>query len=161
MKILNLTLFSYFFPKVCKQIWLGLFDDRSSAIPDFRDPQKVKEFLQEKYEKKRWWVDVESLPNHSCGPGLIDTVKVDRQNRRNWMMVGRYSLITFWLFIRLGFQKPWLVLYLRASMSSSKQPFLTMWRLLPRKASDLSEFSAKFLRCFSPVMLLSFQFLFL
>lgn len=43
-----------FFPKVCKQIWLGLFDDRSSAIPDFRDPQKVKEFLQEKYEKKRW-----------------------------------------------------------------------------------------------------------
>ncbi|KAM5163899.1 arf-GAP domain and FG repeat-containing protein 1 isoform 7-T7 [Mantella aurantiaca] len=39
--------------EVCKQIWLGLFDDRSSAIPDFRDPQKVKEFLQEKYEKKR------------------------------------------------------------------------------------------------------------
>ncbi|NXS21615.1 AGFG1 protein, partial [Mystacornis crossleyi] len=31
--------------EVCKQIWLGLFDDRSSAIPDFRDPQKVKEFL--------------------------------------------------------------------------------------------------------------------
>ncbi|XP_037704766.1 arf-GAP domain and FG repeat-containing protein 1 isoform X6 [Choloepus didactylus] len=42
--------------EVCKQIWLGLFDDRSSAIPDFRDPQKVKEFLQEKYEKKRWYV---------------------------------------------------------------------------------------------------------
>ncbi|XP_064372957.1 arf-GAP domain and FG repeat-containing protein 1 isoform X3 [Dromaius novaehollandiae] len=45
--------------KVCKQIWLGLFDDRSSAIPDFRDPQKVKEFLQEKYEKKRWYVPPE------------------------------------------------------------------------------------------------------
>nr|XP_009487107.1 PREDICTED: arf-GAP domain and FG repeat-containing protein 1-like [Pelecanus crispus] len=44
---------------VCKQIWLGLFDDRSSAIPDFRDPQKVKEFLQEKYEKKRWYVPPE------------------------------------------------------------------------------------------------------
>ncbi|XP_069474322.1 arf-GAP domain and FG repeat-containing protein 1 isoform X11 [Ambystoma mexicanum] len=42
--------------EVCKQIWLGLFDDRSSTIPDFRDPQKVKEFLQEKYEKKRWYV---------------------------------------------------------------------------------------------------------
>ncbi|XP_047577157.1 arf-GAP domain and FG repeat-containing protein 1 isoform X10 [Lutra lutra] len=45
--------------EVCKQIWLGLFDDRSSAIPDFRDPQKVKEFLQEKYEKKRWYVPPE------------------------------------------------------------------------------------------------------
>ncbi|XP_010013427.1 PREDICTED: arf-GAP domain and FG repeat-containing protein 1 [Nestor notabilis] len=45
--------------RVCKQIWLGLFDDRSSAIPDFRDPQKVKEFLQEKYEKKRWYVPPE------------------------------------------------------------------------------------------------------
>ncbi|XP_029471068.1 arf-GAP domain and FG repeat-containing protein 1 isoform X9 [Rhinatrema bivittatum] len=45
--------------EVCKQIWLGLFDDRSSSIPDFRDPQKVKEFLQEKYEKKRWYVPPE------------------------------------------------------------------------------------------------------
>uniref|UniRef100_A0ACB8FAC6 ArfGAP with FG repeats 1 n=1 Tax=Sphaerodactylus townsendi TaxID=933632 RepID=A0ACB8FAC6_9SAUR len=48
-----------FHEEVCKQIWLGLFDDRSSAIPDFRDPQKVKEFLQEKYEKKRWYVPPE------------------------------------------------------------------------------------------------------
>uniref|UniRef100_A0A8C5QTQ5 Arf-GAP domain-containing protein n=1 Tax=Leptobrachium leishanense TaxID=445787 RepID=A0A8C5QTQ5_9ANUR len=44
---------------VCKQIWLGLFDERSSSVPDFRDPQKVKEFLQEKYEKKRWYVPPE------------------------------------------------------------------------------------------------------
>ncbi|ELK32564.1 Arf-GAP domain and FG repeat-containing protein 1 [Myotis davidii] len=50
---------SYGSEQVCKQIWLGLFDDRSSAIPDFRDPQKVKEFLQEKYEKKRWYVPPE------------------------------------------------------------------------------------------------------
>uniref|UniRef100_A0A8C5MFY0 Arf-GAP domain-containing protein n=1 Tax=Leptobrachium leishanense TaxID=445787 RepID=A0A8C5MFY0_9ANUR len=41
---------------VCKQIWLGLFDERSSSVTDFRDQQKVKEFLQEKYEKKRWYV---------------------------------------------------------------------------------------------------------
>ncbi|XP_036392097.1 arf-GAP domain and FG repeat-containing protein 1a isoform X3 [Megalops cyprinoides] len=45
--------------EVCKQIWLGLYDDRTSAIPDFREPQKVKEFLQEKYEKKRWFVPPE------------------------------------------------------------------------------------------------------
>ncbi|XP_061575145.1 arf-GAP domain and FG repeat-containing protein 1a isoform X8 [Cololabis saira] len=45
--------------EVCKQIWLGLYDDRSSPVPDFREPQKVKEFLQEKYEKKRWYVPPE------------------------------------------------------------------------------------------------------
>ncbi|XP_062872678.1 arf-GAP domain and FG repeat-containing protein 1a isoform X1 [Trichomycterus rosablanca] len=42
--------------EVCKQIWLGLYDDRTTSVPDFREPQKVKEFLQEKYEKKRWYV---------------------------------------------------------------------------------------------------------
>uniref|UniRef100_A0A8C6SG99 ArfGAP with FG repeats 1a n=1 Tax=Neogobius melanostomus TaxID=47308 RepID=A0A8C6SG99_9GOBI len=45
--------------EVSKQIWLGLYDDRTSSMPDFREPQKVKEFLQEKYEKKRWWVPPE------------------------------------------------------------------------------------------------------
>ncbi|KAM6918474.1 arf-GAP domain and FG repeat-containing protein 1b [Xenentodon cancila] len=42
--------------QVCKHIWLGLYDDRTLVVPDFREPQKVKEFLQEKYEKKRWYV---------------------------------------------------------------------------------------------------------
>ncbi|XP_051521215.1 arf-GAP domain and FG repeat-containing protein 1a isoform X3 [Myxocyprinus asiaticus] len=45
--------------EVCKQIWLGLYEDRILAIPDFREPQKVKEFLQDKYEKKRWYVPPE------------------------------------------------------------------------------------------------------
>ncbi|XP_052319317.1 arf-GAP domain and FG repeat-containing protein 1-like isoform X3 [Oncorhynchus keta] len=42
--------------EVCKHIWLGLYDDKTLVVPDFREPQKVKEFLQEKYEKKRWYV---------------------------------------------------------------------------------------------------------
>ncbi|KAF7656485.1 hypothetical protein LDENG_00040100 [Lucifuga dentata] len=45
--------------EVCKQIWLGLHDDRTASVPDFREPQKVKEFLQDKYEKKRWYVPPE------------------------------------------------------------------------------------------------------
>lgn len=45
--------------EACKQIWLGLYDDRTSPVPDFREPQKVKEFLQDKYEKKRWYVPPE------------------------------------------------------------------------------------------------------
>ncbi|XP_059390133.1 arf-GAP domain and FG repeat-containing protein 1-like isoform X2 [Carassius carassius] len=45
--------------EACKPIWLGLYEERNLAIPDFRDPQKVKEFLQDKYEKKRWYVPPE------------------------------------------------------------------------------------------------------
>ncbi|KAM9209470.1 arf-GAP domain and FG repeat-containing protein 2 isoform 2-T2 [Dugong dugon] len=50
--------------EVCRKIWLGLFDARTSLVPDSRDPQKVKEFLQEKYEKKRWYVP----PDQVKGP---------------------------------------------------------------------------------------------
>ncbi|XP_025032166.1 arf-GAP domain and FG repeat-containing protein 2 [Python bivittatus] len=42
--------------EACRKIWLGSFDSRASLLPDSQDPQKVKEFLQEKYEKKRWYV---------------------------------------------------------------------------------------------------------
>ncbi|TRZ09793.1 hypothetical protein HGM15179_017327 [Zosterops borbonicus] len=42
--------------EACRRVWLGTFDPRTSLLPDSRDPQKVKEFLQEKYEKKRWYV---------------------------------------------------------------------------------------------------------
>ncbi|XP_023801339.1 arf-GAP domain and FG repeat-containing protein 2 isoform X3 [Cyanistes caeruleus] len=42
--------------EACRRVWLGTFNPRTSLLPDSRDPQKVKEFLQEKYEKKRWYV---------------------------------------------------------------------------------------------------------
>ncbi|XP_062993388.1 arf-GAP domain and FG repeat-containing protein 2 [Elgaria multicarinata webbii] len=45
--------------EVCRKIWLGTFDSRTSLLPDSQDPQKVKEFLQEKYEKKRWYISPE------------------------------------------------------------------------------------------------------
>ncbi|KAJ8397286.1 hypothetical protein AAFF_G00441200 [Aldrovandia affinis] len=57
--------------EVCKQIWLGLYDDRTSAIPDFREPQKVKEFLQEKYEKKRWFVPPDQARVHQQHPEVL------------------------------------------------------------------------------------------
>nr|XP_045000381.1 arf-GAP domain and FG repeat-containing protein 2 isoform X3 [Jaculus jaculus] len=55
--------------EVCRKIWLGLFDARTSLIPDSRDPQKVKEFLQEKYEKKRWYVPPEQVKGPSYTKG--------------------------------------------------------------------------------------------
>ncbi|XP_053115478.1 arf-GAP domain and FG repeat-containing protein 2 isoform X2 [Hemicordylus capensis] len=45
--------------EACRKIWLGSFDSRTSLLPDAQDPQKVKEFLQEKYEKKRWYISPE------------------------------------------------------------------------------------------------------
>uniref|UniRef100_A0A8C3GVL6 Uncharacterized protein n=1 Tax=Corvus moneduloides TaxID=1196302 RepID=A0A8C3GVL6_CORMO len=39
--------------EACRRVWLGTFDPRTSLLPDSCDPQKLKEFLQEKYEKKR------------------------------------------------------------------------------------------------------------
>ncbi|XP_005533841.1 PREDICTED: arf-GAP domain and FG repeat-containing protein 2 [Pseudopodoces humilis] len=42
--------------EACRRVWLGTFNPRTSLLPDSHDPQKVKEFLQEKYEKKRWYV---------------------------------------------------------------------------------------------------------
>ncbi|XP_027564075.1 arf-GAP domain and FG repeat-containing protein 2-like [Neopelma chrysocephalum] len=47
--------------EACRRVWLGTFDPRTSELPDSRDPQKVKEFLQEKYEKKRWYVAPEQV----------------------------------------------------------------------------------------------------
>ncbi|GAB1290343.1 Arf-GAP domain and FG repeat-containing protein 2 [Apodemus speciosus] len=55
--------------EVCRKIWLGLFDARTSLMPDSRDPQKVKEFLQEKYEKKRWYVPPEQVKGSSYSKG--------------------------------------------------------------------------------------------
>ncbi|XP_064293718.1 arf-GAP domain and FG repeat-containing protein 2 isoform X1 [Phalacrocorax carbo] len=47
--------------EACRRVWLGTFDARTSLLPDSHDPQKVKEFLQEKYEKKRWYVAPEQV----------------------------------------------------------------------------------------------------
>lgn len=37
-------------------MWLGLFDMRSHVEPDHKDDYKVREFMSQKYEKKRWYV---------------------------------------------------------------------------------------------------------
>ncbi|XP_021564055.1 arf-GAP domain and FG repeat-containing protein 2 [Carlito syrichta] len=59
--------------EVCRKIWLGLFDARTSLVPDSRDPQKVKEFLQEKYEKKRWYVPPDQVKGPVYAKGSAST----------------------------------------------------------------------------------------
>ncbi|KAH0626037.1 hypothetical protein JD844_000736 [Phrynosoma platyrhinos] len=57
VKSISMTTFTE--SEACRKIWLGTFDSRTSLLPDSQDPQKVKEFLQEKYEKKKWYVSPE------------------------------------------------------------------------------------------------------
>ncbi|XP_006817970.1 uncharacterized protein LOC100371923 [Saccoglossus kowalevskii] len=40
----------------CRRVWLGLYDARSQAEPESKDEHKVRDFMQQKYEKKRWYV---------------------------------------------------------------------------------------------------------
>lgn len=44
---------------VCVQVgrrtWLCVFDPKTDGCSDMKDSQKFKEFLQDKYEKKKWW----------------------------------------------------------------------------------------------------------
>ena len=40
----------------CKKVWLGLYDARSNPEPDSKDENRIKDFMMQKYEKKRWYV---------------------------------------------------------------------------------------------------------
>uniref|UniRef100_H3CXR7 ArfGAP with FG repeats 2 n=1 Tax=Tetraodon nigroviridis TaxID=99883 RepID=H3CXR7_TETNG len=40
--------------EVGRRTWLCAFDPKTSGCPDTKDSQKLKEFLQDKYEKKKW-----------------------------------------------------------------------------------------------------------
>lgn len=40
--------------QVGRRTWLCAFDPKTDGCPDMKDSQKFKEFLQDKYEKKKW-----------------------------------------------------------------------------------------------------------
>ncbi|KAL3846513.1 hypothetical protein ACJMK2_017493 [Sinanodonta woodiana] len=40
----------------CRKVWLGLYDTKAGLEPDSREEQKVKDFMLQKYEKKRYYV---------------------------------------------------------------------------------------------------------
>ncbi|XP_069042765.1 arf-GAP domain and FG repeat-containing protein 2 isoform X1 [Lepisosteus oculatus] len=42
--------------EVCKTVWLAIYEPRLEGVFDPRDTQKLKEFLQDKYEKKKWHI---------------------------------------------------------------------------------------------------------
>nr|XP_058967245.1 arf-GAP domain and FG repeat-containing protein 1-like [Pocillopora verrucosa] len=40
----------------CKKVWLGLWNSSAPAEPESRDEQKIKDFMVQKYERKRWYM---------------------------------------------------------------------------------------------------------
>ncbi|XP_078695055.1 uncharacterized protein LOC144923997 isoform X1 [Branchiostoma floridae x Branchiostoma belcheri] len=46
----------------CRKVWLGLYDSRSQGMPESRDEQRVKDFMINKYEKRRWYVSPSEIP---------------------------------------------------------------------------------------------------
>ncbi|KAH3804057.1 hypothetical protein DPMN_132334 [Dreissena polymorpha] len=40
----------------CRKVWLGLYDNRLGNQAESRDETKVKEFMAQKYERKRYYV---------------------------------------------------------------------------------------------------------
>lgn len=40
----------------CRKVWLGLYDDRLGTQTESRDESKVKDFMAQKYERKRYYV---------------------------------------------------------------------------------------------------------
>jgi len=50
----------------CHKVWLGLYDKSHGFSVDLKDDEAVKEFIIQKYEKKRYYVDPSSI-RHSVG----------------------------------------------------------------------------------------------
>ena len=45
-----------FLLQYCRQVWLGLYDNSMSSQTESREENKVKDFMAQKYERKRWYV---------------------------------------------------------------------------------------------------------
>lgn len=60
----------------CRHVWLGTYDARLMPENESNDEQRVKDFLIQKYERKRWYVDPavvfknqpSSVPNSTLSP---------------------------------------------------------------------------------------------
>ena len=42
--------------QLCRKVFLGLYDSQAWPEPDSRDEQRVRDFMVQKYENKRWYV---------------------------------------------------------------------------------------------------------
>lgn len=56
-KVQCVTFMLLIFPfQFCRKVWLGLYDERQGTQTESRDESKVKDFMAQKYERKRYYV---------------------------------------------------------------------------------------------------------
>lgn len=61
----------------CTKVYLGKYDVRSKAQPDFNsDISKLKKFLEEKYERKRWYISPEEIEKNIDSESKIKLAKL-------------------------------------------------------------------------------------
>ncbi|KAG1662923.1 Arf-GAP domain and FG repeat-containing protein 1 [Nymphon striatum] len=41
----------------CRKVWFGQSDSRVNLGPESKDEQKIKDFMMNVYDKKKWWID--------------------------------------------------------------------------------------------------------
>merc|ERR1719187_1120016 len=60
----------------CRQVWLGTFD-KSSPV-DFKDDEKIRDFIIDKYEKKLYYVEPRqvSQPKVSASSGSLQSANL-------------------------------------------------------------------------------------
>lgn len=48
--------------QVCRRSWLGLWNSPNPPEPESRDEIKVKDFMMQKYDRKKWYIPPSQLP---------------------------------------------------------------------------------------------------
>ena len=74
---IDLCLFQF-----CRNVWLGLYDTRSHMEPDSKDESKIRDFMTQKYEKKRWYVAPTEAMHEEARKSNTPAAKSDNKTNR-------------------------------------------------------------------------------
>ena len=88
--LFNMMLLLFF--QLCRQVWLGLYDMRSHMEPDHKDDVKIRDFMCQKYEKKRWYVAPSETMFEEARKMNTPAVKTDTKQSRMIGNMGRINL---------------------------------------------------------------------
>lgn len=80
----------------CRRVWLALYDPQLGLEPDSKDGEKIKDFMTQKYEKKRFYVaPTESVKEAAKQANMTAaSVAASAAPRQGSVMVGGGSIIT-------------------------------------------------------------------
>ena len=68
--------------QLCRKVWLGLYDSRTNPEPDSKDEVKIRDFMVNKYEKKRFYVAPTETMHEDARKGNMTSAKSDARSQR-------------------------------------------------------------------------------